>query len=65
METVGVWAWFWLIFLFAIPIVNIIAFIVIACGSGNRNVVNLCRAYLIWALIGLGLFLIVGVLTGL
>ena len=65
METVGVWDWFWLIFLFAIPIVNIVAFIVIACGSGNRNVVNLCRAYLIWALIGLGLFLIVGVLTGL
>ncbi len=64
METVGVWDWFWLIFLFAIPVVNIIAFIVIACGSGNRNVVNLCRAYLLWALIGLGLFLVISVVTG-
>lgn len=64
METVGVWDWFWLIFLFAIPVVNIIAFIVIACGSGNRNVVNLCRAYLLWALIGLGLFLAISVVTG-
>ena len=64
METVGVWDWFWLILLFVIPVINIIAFIVIACGYGNRNVVNLCRAYLIWAAIGLGLYMLFAVLAG-
>lgn len=62
MEVVDVWSWFWLILLFAIPIVNVIAIIVIACGSGNRNVVNLCRAYLMWFLVGLALVVVVGVI---
>ncbi|MEM1255373.1 MAG: hypothetical protein AAGI69_23290 [Cyanobacteria bacterium P01_H01_bin.21] len=62
MEIVDVGSWFWLILLFAIPIVNIIAIIVIACGNGNRNVVNLCRAYLLWFLVGIVLVTIVGVI---
>ena len=67
MEVVDVGSWFWLILLFAIPIVNIIAIIVIACGNGNRNVVNLCRAYLLWFLVGVVLvvaFSLIGALFG-
>ena len=63
MEVVDVGSWFWLILLFAIPIVNIIAIIVIACGSGNRNVVNLCRAYLLWFLVGIVLFVVLGIIS--
>ena len=47
MEPVGVWEWFLLMLLFAIPIVNLIAIIVIACGKGKPSVVNLCRALLL------------------
>ena len=67
MEVVDVGSWFWLILLFAIPIVNIIAIIVIACGNGNRNVVNLCRAYLLWFVVGVVLvvaFSLIGALFG-
>ncbi|MEM9090463.1 MAG: hypothetical protein AAGC93_17155 [Cyanobacteria bacterium P01_F01_bin.53] len=60
MEVVDVWSWFWLILLFAIPIVNIIAFIVIVCGVGNRNIVNLCRAFLLWVLVGFALVILIG-----
>ena len=63
MEVVDVWSWFWLLLLFAIPIVNIITFIVLACGGGNRNVVNLCRAFLLWFLVGIALSLVVGLLS--
>ena len=65
MEVVDVGSWFWLILLFAIPIVNVIAIIVIACGTGNRNVVNLCRAYLLWFLVGIVLVAVVGIIGAL
>ena len=55
MEPVGVWEWFLLILLFTIPLVNIIAIIVIACGAGKPSVVNFCRASLIWFAIGFSL----------
>lgn len=58
METVGVWDWFWLILLAVIPIVNIIAFVMFAYGHGNRNVVNLCRAIMLWFLVGLAISLV-------
>lgn len=60
MEPVGVWEWFWLMLLFAIPIVNLIAIIVIARGKGNPNVVNYCRALLLWFLVGIILALLYG-----
>ena len=63
MEVVDVWSWFWPILLFAIPIVNIIAIIVIACGGSNRNIVNLCRAYLMWFLVGIALVLVAGIIS--
>ena len=64
METVGFWEWFGLLFLLLIPIVNIIVVIVGACGVGKRSFVNYCRAGLLWAVIGVGLALLYGFLTG-
>ena len=64
MEPVGLWEWFGLIFLFFIPIVNIIAVITIACGVGKPSLVNYCRAGLIWFAIGLGLALLYAFLSG-
>lgn len=58
MEPVTVGEWFWLILLFAIPLVNIIAFIVFASGAGKQSLVNLCRAYLMWFCVGLALAII-------
>lgn len=63
METIGFWEWFGLLFLFFIPVVNIIVFIVGACGVGKRSFVNYCRASLLWIVIGIGLALLCGFLT--
>ena len=54
----------WVNFPFFIPVVNIIAVIVIACGVGKPSLVNYCRAGLIWFVIGLGLALLYALLSG-
>lgn len=43
--------WFLILLLFAIPIVNLIALIIFACGVGNANLVNYSRAVLLWVLL--------------
>ena len=60
MEPVGVWEWFWLILVFAIPILNLIVFLIIALGAGKPSVVNFTRASLLWLIIAfaLGLMLV-------
>lgn len=58
MEPVGVWEWFWLVLLFAIPIVNLITIIVIARGKGKPSFVNFCRAIVLWFLVGIILVLL-------
>ncbi len=62
MEPVGLWEWFWLILLFAIPVVNLIAIIVCACGVGKPSLVNHCKAMLIWFLIGLALVILLSII---
>ena len=64
MEPVGFWEWFGLILLFFIPVVNIIVFIVGAFGVGKKSFVNYCRASLLWMLVGVVLFLLIGWLSG-
>ncbi|MDJ0649865.1 MAG: hypothetical protein QNJ60_14315 [Xenococcaceae cyanobacterium MO_188.B19] len=64
MEPVGFWEWFGLFLLFLIPVVNIIVFLLGACGVGKRSFVNYCRAALLWMLIGVGIVLIYGFLSG-
>lgn len=44
--------WFVTLFVLAIPLVNVVLYLVWACGVGNRNRVNFCRASLLWVLIG-------------
>lgn len=61
MEPVGLWEWFWIILLFAIPGVNIIAAIVCACGVGKPSVVNYCRACFMWFFLGVGLAILAGI----
>ncbi|MEL6457298.1 MAG: hypothetical protein AAFQ91_03450 [Cyanobacteria bacterium J06621_15] len=64
MEPVSLWEWFWIILLFTIPGVNIIAFIICACGVGKPSVVNYCRACFVWFLVGIGLAILSGILLG-
>ncbi len=64
MEPVGFWEWFGLFLLFFIPVVNIIVFIVGACGVGKRSFVNYCRAVLLWMLIGVAIVFLYGWLSG-
>ena len=56
---------FFLTFLvFAIPLVGFIMMLVWGFGSNvNRNRKNLCRAALIWMLIGIGLGIIIGIIS--
>jgi hypothetical protein len=51
-------AWFLTLLLLSIPVVNIILYIVWACGAGNRNRVTFCRASLLWLLIGVLLYVL-------
>ncbi len=52
-------AWFLTLLVLAIPLVNIIMYIVWACGVGNINRVTFCRATILWALIGFALYVLV------
>ena len=64
METVGFWEWFWLLLLFFIPIVNIVVLLIGVFGVGKRSFVNYCRAILLWGVIGIGIAIVYGLLTG-
>jgi hypothetical protein len=48
--------WFFTLLLLAIPVLNLILYIVWASGSGNRSRVTFCRASIIWLLIGVGIY---------
>ena len=48
--------YFWLMLLFAIPVVGLIAMLVMAFATKNKNIRHWCRAMLIWILIGLIVF---------
>jgi hypothetical protein len=48
-------AWFWTLLILAIPVVNLIMYIVWAAGVGNPSRVTFCRASLLWAVILIGL----------
>lgn len=52
--------YFWLMLLFAIPVIGFISVLVMAFASKNNNIKHWCRAMLIWILIGV---IVSGVLT--
>ncbi|MEL6441567.1 MAG: hypothetical protein AAFQ80_20225 [Cyanobacteria bacterium J06621_8] len=64
MEPLGFWEWFGLMFLFAIPILNIIVFLAGALGMGKQGFVNYCRAFLLWVAIGVSIALVIGAVYG-
>ncbi len=49
-------AWFLTILVLAIPLLNLIMYIVWACGVGNRSRVTFCRATILWVVIGVALY---------
>ncbi len=49
-------AWFLTLLVLAIPLANVIMYIVWSCGVGNRSRVTFCRATILWAVIGLVLY---------
>ncbi len=60
--------WFLTLLVLAIPLLNLIMYIVWAFGAGNRNRVNFCRATILWTLIGVAIYVIlfgVGACAGL
>lgn len=62
MEPVGLWEWFGILFLFAIPLIGFIAMIVFACGVGKPGLVNFSRASLIWFAILFGIGILAAIL---
>ena len=58
--------WFVTLLILAIPIVNIIMYLVWAFSSGvNLNKKNFCRATLIWMAIGIVIYIVLVVALGL
>lgn len=56
--------WFLTIFVLTIPGVNLILYIVWACGVGNRNRVNFCRASILWCVLGVLIYFVLFSLIG-
>jgi Na+/proline symporter len=54
---------FWMMLILAIPLAGFICTLVWAFGSNvNENRCNLCRAILIWMLVGIVLTIVLGIL---
>lgn len=51
-------AWFLTLLVLAIPLVNLLMYIIWACGVGNRNRVTFCRATILWTVIGIAVYVI-------
>jgi len=44
-------AWFLTLLVLALPIINLIMYIIWACGVGNRSRVTFCRAAILWTVV--------------
>ena len=45
--------YFWLMLLFAVPVVGFIAMLVFACAVKNKNLRNFARAHIVWVIVAL------------
>ena len=64
-QVLSVKDWFVTILVLALPLVNIVMYFYWAFADGvNENKRNFCRASLLWAAIGIGLFLVFSILLG-
>lgn len=50
--------WFLTLLVLAVPLLNVIMYVIWACGAGNRSRVTFCRATILWALIGAVLYVL-------
>ena len=57
-KTVKTPAYFWLMLLYAIPVIGLIIMIIMACAARNKSIRNFAKAHLVWLLIGLILLLV-------
>ena len=57
-KTVKTPAYFWLMLLYAIPVIGLIVMIIMACAARNKSIRNFAKAHLVWLLIGLILLLV-------
>ena len=63
-KVVGTGAYFWLMLLFALPIIGFIACIIMAFAPKNKNIKHFARAQLIWMVIAIVLIgILVAVIT--
>jgi len=53
--------YFWLMFLFGIPVIGFIMTIIMAFAPKNKSLKNFAKAILIWVLIGVILLVIIGI----
>ena len=58
-------AWFLTLLVLAIPLVNLIMYVIWALGVGNRNRVTYCRASILWTLLIIGVYAIIFSFSGL
>ncbi len=52
-KVVGTGAFFWLMLLFALPVIGLIACLVMAFAPKNKNLKHFARAVLIWMIVGI------------
>lgn len=57
-------AWFLTLLVLAIPLVNLIMYVIWALGVGNRSRVTFCRASILWTVIIIGIYAIIFSLSG-
>ena len=55
--------YFWLMLLFAVPVVGFIAMLIFACAVKNKNLRNFARAHIIWIIVLLILAILLYVVT--
>jgi len=55
-------AWFFTLFVLAIPLLNVIMYIVWACGVGNQSRVTYCRASILWVVLFLIIYIVLSAL---
>jgi hypothetical protein len=51
-ETMTTGAWFLTLLVLAVPVLNVIMYIIWALGAGNQNRATFCRASILWVIVG-------------
>ena len=60
-KVVGTGAYFWLMFLYALPVIGFLVCLIMGFAAKNKNLKHFARAILIWVLVGLILSAIISI----